>query len=91
MEGSERRTAQRIQVELKATIEGSGGHEALGAIVRDISTGGARLEGANFASAPEQFDLTITTEAGKTETRRARLVWRGEGAVGVNFGDYIGA
>lgn len=91
MANQERRGAKRDQVELKATIELDGGLPNLGAVVRNISATGARLEGADLASAPDTFDVTITREPGKTETRRARLVWRTEGAVGINFSDFIGA
>ena len=91
MVGIERRRAERPRVELKATIEGTAGRPELDAVVRDISDSGARLEGAALSGSPEQFDLTITQASGETKKRRARVVWRTEGAVGVNFSDYIGA
>lgn len=91
MDGQERRGSKREQVELRATIESVGEQPAFDTVVRNISASGARLEGANLDSTPETFDLTITQDSGQTETRRARLVWRTEGAVGVNFSDYIGA
>jgi len=91
MDGIERRRAERVQVELQATIDGETGQPALGAVVRNISATGARLEGADLDAAPDLFDLTIAQDSGETETRRARLVWRTEGAIGVDFSDYIGA
>jgi len=91
MDGMERRNAIRRDVELKATIEGEAGQPALDAVVRNISDSGARLEGADLSASPDQFALTITQESGETKKRPARVVWRSEGAVGVNFCDYIGA
>ncbi len=91
MDFIERREAKRVQVEWQATIEGSVGRPPLEAVVRDISEGGARLEGADLPVSPQVFDLTITQASGETEKRRARLVWRTEGKMGVRFSDYIGA
>ena len=91
MDFIERRKAKRVRVELQATIEGSVGRPPLEAVVRDISEGGARLEGADLAASPELFNLTIMQASGETETRCARLVWWTEGRIGVRFSDYIGA
>jgi hypothetical protein len=91
MDGIEQRRDERVEVDLKALIEGPGGERVIDALVRNISRGGARLEGPGVAEAPDHFDLTIITEGGQAETRHVRLVWRKEGAVGVNFSDYIGA
>jgi hypothetical protein len=91
MDGIERRNAVRRDVELKATIEGGSGQPALAAVVRNISDSGARLEGPALPASSDRFDLTITRESGESEKHPARVVWRSEGAVGVNFCDYIGA
>ena len=86
MDLSERRKAERVRVELPATIDGSAW-----VVVRDLSEEGAGLEGADLATLPEDFDLTITQPSGEIKKRRARLVWRKEGKVGVRFSDTIGA
>jgi hypothetical protein len=91
MDRIEKRRDKRVEVDLKATIETAAGQRAIEALVRNISRGGARLEGADVSNAPDHFKLTIVTESGEIETRPVRLVWRMEGAVGVNFSDYIGA
>lgn len=91
MDGMERRNAIRREVELKATIGGEAGQPGWDALVRNISDSGARLEGADLSASPEYFDLTITEESGEAKKRPARVMWRTEGAVGVNFCDYIGA
>jgi len=91
MDGIEKRRDERVPVDLKALIAGPEGQRVIEAFVRNISRGGARLEGPEVSAAPEHFDLTITTETGETQTRHVRLAWRMEGAVGVNFSDYIGA
>jgi hypothetical protein len=91
MDPIERRTVERMQVELQATIVADARRPALEAVVRDISAGGARLEGADVGAVPKDFDLTITHASGETEVRHAQLVWQSEGAVGVRFSDYIGA
>ena len=86
MDFIERRKAKRVRVELPATIEGSAWVH-----VRDLSEDGAGLEGADLAALPEEFDLTITQASGETKKRRARLVWRREGKMGVRFSDTIGS
>ena len=86
MDFIERRKAKRVRVELPATIEGSAW-----VLVRDLSEDGAGLEGADLAALPEEFDLAITQAPGETKKRRARLVWRREGKMGVRFSDTIGA
>lgn len=91
MDGIERRGAERVPVELKAAIEAEAGRPSLGVMVRNISTTGARLEGAEVATAPDEFDLKIMQDSGEIEMRRARLVWRDGGAIGVRFSDFIGA
>ena len=90
MHRSDKRDGVRVQCEFLATIEVETG-SALRAIVRNISTRGARLEGADVVAAPDQFDLLITRAPGSTERRRARRVWRIDDAMGVNFVDGVGA
>jgi hypothetical protein len=91
MDGIEKRRYERVDVDLKATIEADAGERAIDAVVRNISRGGARLEGPEVAAAPDHFNLKIMNESGEVETRSVKLVWRMDGAVGVNFSDFIGA
>ena len=86
MDVTERRKSERVRVELPATVDGTAW-----VVVHDLSEDGAGLEGADLAAAPEEFDLTITEASGDIRKRRARLVWRTEGKMGVRFSDTIGA
>src|ERR1700677_2521672 len=90
MHKSDKRDGDRVPCEFEARIEPEAG-PALRAVVRNISTCGARLEGVDVVAAPEQFDLLITRDTGATERRRARRVWGLDGAMGVNFIDGVGA
>jgi hypothetical protein len=90
MHKSDERDGVRVPCEYEARIEPEAG-PALRAVVRNISIRGARLEGDDVVAAPEQFDLSITRNGGATERRRARRVWRLDGAMGVNFIDGAGA
>jgi hypothetical protein len=87
---SDLRDGVRVPCELPATIKAEAG-SALRAVVRNISTRGARLEGADVAAAPEQFEVLIMRDTGATERRRARRVWQIDQAMGVNFIDRSGA
>jgi hypothetical protein len=87
---SDKRDGDRVPCEFEARIEPEAG-PALRAVVRNISTRGARLEGVDAVAVPEQFDLSITRNGGATERRRARRVWQLDGAMGVNFIDGPGA
>jgi hypothetical protein len=90
MHRSDKRDGVRVPCEFEARIEPEAG-PALRAVVRNISTRGARLEGVDVVAVPEQFDLLITRDTGATERRRARRVWGLEGVMGVNFIDGAGA
>src|ERR1700677_380054 len=90
MHKSDKRDGVRVPCEFEARIEPEAG-PALRAVVRNISTRGARLEGVDVVAVPEQFDLLITRDRGATERRRARRVWGLDGAMGVNFIDGVGA
>ena len=52
--------------------------------VRNFSQAGARIEFANTALLPDEFDLTI---ARQEASYRARTVWRSEDTAGVVFID----
>jgi hypothetical protein len=86
MHKSDMRDGARVECELQATIEPDAG-PTLCAVVRNISTRGARLEGADVSAAPERFDLLISRGARATERRRARRVWGIDDAVGILFLD----
>jgi hypothetical protein len=90
MSKSDNRDGVRVACELEATIEPTAG-SALRVVVRNISTCGARMEGAEIVAAPELFDLVIKRDSGATERRRARRIWRIEQAMGVNFVDRLRA
>jgi len=87
---SDERDGVRVPCEFQATIEPPAG-PVLRAVVRNISTRGARLEGVDVVAVPEQFDLLITRDTGATERRRARRVWGLAETMGVNFIDRVGA
>jgi hypothetical protein len=90
MHKSDVRDGVRVQCEFPATIE-LGAGPAIRAVVRNISTCGARLEGADVVAAPEKFELLIMRDSGATVRRRARRVWRTDEAMGVSFIDQVGA
>ncbi len=51
-------------------------------LVRDISAQGARLEFADVASVPDEFDLRVN---GKDGVYRAKVIWRRPNDLGVTF------
>jgi hypothetical protein len=87
MRKAEARDGARIPCEFTASIEPGAGGTPLQAVVRNISTFGARLEGVDVCAAPEHFHLLVIRECGVTERRRARRVWRSGEAMGVCFVD----
>jgi PilZ domain len=78
---NEKRTAPRHRVLKHGTItfEGGGGMECT---VRNISSGGARLDVANPLSLQPSFILLIETDR---MMRRCRPVWCSETRIGVAF------
>lgn len=58
---------------------------AINCLVRDLSCDGARLVFSKHALIPDEFDLMMPL---KGDSRRARIVWRYQTNVGVQFLDY---
>lgn len=78
----ERRRDPRRRSLLGAVLRIAPDMSASDCVVRDIHSGGARLLISDTIPLSETFDLTFGR---RRETKRARLVWRREGAVGVAF------
>ena len=78
---SERRTAPRHKV-LKHGTLAFGGGGGVDCMVRNISSGGARLDLANPLSLPQSFTLVIETDR---FMRRCRPVWCSDTRIGVTF------
>jgi hypothetical protein len=81
------RRLERTPCETPASIELDVASARLAVVVRNICLHGARVEGAETASALDRFVLAITHESGAVERLRARLVWRKDDAMGVEFVD----
>jgi hypothetical protein len=74
-------TRTRISAPARVVFPGSGSH-VLNCRVRDITSGGARLEFADAPAIPTQF--TLTFDSGKT-LRGCDLIWRIANQIGVRF------
>jgi len=81
------RAAERRRCWLKALFVFNEGRSSLDAIVRNLSDQGALLECVDMRLLPEEFDLIIHKANGEDVRRRARQVWRHDGALGVQFID----
>ena len=79
------RAAERRRCYLQARFVFNGGYSSLGAVVRNISPSGARIEADDLSIVPAQFDLLIGNFSGDDSLRHARRIWRQDGAVGVAF------
>ena len=79
---SEKRSAPRLRSFLKGKAVFNNRQSTLDCLVRDISATGARLEVSNAVLLPDVFDLYVPQ---KETTYRARITWRGEGEIGVEF------
>ena len=79
---SERRKTPRSRTILGGVISFNKSRSTLDCNVRNFSQAGARVEFANTAMLPVEFDLTIPR---KEATFRARTVWRSEDGAGVAF------
>jgi hypothetical protein len=78
----EARRSERLKSLLRAKIVFSGGSSTIDCLIRNVSAHGMRLEIAESLSVPGEFDLEVPH---KGRTYRARLIWRGEGMIGVAF------
>lgn len=79
------RAAERRRCYLQARFVFNNGCSSLGAVVRNISPLGARIEADNLSVVPAEFDLLISNFSGGDSRRHARRVWRRDGAMGVAF------
>lgn len=79
-----RRHEPRRRTLLGAKILFNGGNSVLDAVVRDISSRGARLRIEGALLLPNEFKLTI---AGESRPRRVAVRWRLEREMGVSFED----
>jgi hypothetical protein len=77
----EKRTAQRHRV-LKHGMLAFGSGGGVDCMVRNISSGGARLDVANPIGLPQSFTLVIHTDQ---FMRRCHPVWVSERRIGVAF------
>ena len=79
---SEARRSERLKSLLRARIIFNGGNSTIECLIRNVSAHGMRLELAESLSVPGEFGLDVPH---KGRTYRARLVWRGDGMIGVAF------
>jgi hypothetical protein len=79
---AEKRSAPRTRAFLKGKAIFNNRQSTLDCLVRDISATGARLEVSNAVLLPDAFDLYV---AQKDATLRARITWRRDGEIGVEF------
>ena len=77
----ERRNTFRVEWNSSATIHY--GTMTRRCILANFSNGGARITGLRGETVPDEFTLRITRGHGRT--RKCRVLWRTEDAVGVEF------
>lgn len=80
----EKRPATRIRTIMNGRIIFNNRSATLDCLVRNLSETGAKLEVSGAVTVPERFELDIPR---KGVRRRARMVWRREGEMGVAFED----
>ena len=80
--GAERSGRRRQRVLKGATLTFNNGYSAFECVVRNLSTGGAKLSLAETFALPTTFRLAI---AGDASTRTAHVAWRRPDEVGVRF------
>src|SRR5438309_3573242 len=78
----EARRSERLRSLLRARIIFNGGNSTIECLIRNVSADGMRLQLAESLSVPGEFDLEVPH---KGRSYRARLVWRGDGMIGVAF------
>ncbi len=78
----EARRSERLKSLLRARIIFNGGNSTIECLIKNVSAHGMRLELADGLAVPAEFDLEVPH---KGRVYRARLVWRGDGIVGVAF------
>lgn len=80
-----RRKHQRRRTYLRGQAAFGQRYCAINCLVRNLSCDGARLLFSDHVFIPDEFDLMIPL---KGDSRRARIVWRYQANVGVQFLDY---
>ena len=78
----EARRAERVRSFRRARIIFNNHSTTIDCVIKNISRSGAKIEIGNSMSIPETFDLEVPQ---KGRTFRARLSWRSETAIGVEF------
>lgn len=79
---TEARQAERMKSLLRAQAIFNKGSSTIDCLVKNISTDGARLTIDEHLTIPVEFDLDVPQRG---RTFRVRVIWRGEGAMGVMF------
>ncbi len=79
------RAAVRRRCYLTTRFVFNGGYASLDAVARNISPLGARIEAEDMSIVPLEFELLIGSFSGDDRSRRARQIWRHDGAMGVAF------
>jgi PilZ domain len=78
----EARRSERLKSLLRARIIFNSGNSTIECLIRNVSAHGMRLQLAENLAVPGEFDLEVPH---KGRSYRARLVWRGDGMIGVAF------
>jgi hypothetical protein len=78
----EARRSERLKSLLGARIIFNGGSSTIDCLIKNVSAHGMRLEIADGLSVPGEFDLEVPH---KGRRYRTRLIWRGDGTIGVAF------
>ncbi len=79
---------ERMRSLMSAHIVFNNGSSTLDCVVRNISDSGARIETSRHAVLPSEFELHVPHKA---RSWRARIVWRQDNQVGVQFVDHAEA
>jgi hypothetical protein len=80
---NEKRAGRRVGVGREAVIHADG-KLITTCVVKDMSSGGARIVVGDEIDLPAEFTLTLTRN-GKVN-RRCKVVWRSQGELGAVFG-----
>jgi PilZ domain len=76
----DKRTDHRLRSFLKGRVIFNGGQTSLDCLIRDISSGGARLELSASVTLPDRFDLYLPH---RESTCKAHIQWRRGSQLGV--------
>ena len=79
---AEVRRDERVRAFLRARIIFNNQHPSIECTIKNISSKGAKIVLSEALAIPSEFTLDVPQ---KGRTYRARMVWRGAGAVGVQF------